>query len=54
LWNALWALKARLDIIGKLNAAVVDALADATVRQRGHDRLQIWREQQTPEALVAS
>jgi tripartite-type tricarboxylate transporter receptor subunit TctC len=43
------------DIIGKLNAAAVEALADATVRSRlvelGLDI--VPREQQTPEALGA-
>jgi tripartite-type tricarboxylate transporter receptor subunit TctC len=40
-------------VIAKLNAAVVDALADPTVRKRLADLgLQIVpREQQTPEAL---
>jgi tripartite-type tricarboxylate transporter receptor subunit TctC len=43
------------DIIGKLNAAVVDALADAAVRSRLTDLGgEIFpREQQTPEALGA-
>jgi tripartite-type tricarboxylate transporter receptor subunit TctC len=42
-------------VIAKLNAAVVDALADPTVRQRFADAgLEIPpREQQTPEALAA-
>ena len=43
------------DVIAKLNAAAVDALADANVRQRlndvGHEIPP--REQQTPEALAA-
>jgi tripartite-type tricarboxylate transporter receptor subunit TctC len=41
--------------VGKLNAAVVHALADATVRQRFADIGQeVWpRDQQTPEALAA-
>jgi tripartite-type tricarboxylate transporter receptor subunit TctC len=56
LWNALWAPKGTpRDIIGKLNTAVVDALADATVRQRmATIGFEIpAREQQTPEALAA-
>ena len=55
-WFALWAPKGTPpDVIGKLNAAVVDALADAAVRKRlgelGYDTPA--REQQTPEALRA-
>ena len=52
----LWAPKGTpRDIIGKLNTAVVDALADATVRQRmATIGFEIpAREQQTPEALAA-
>jgi tripartite-type tricarboxylate transporter receptor subunit TctC len=55
-WHGMWAPKGTpKDIIAKLNAAVVHALADPAVKQRlseqGHD---IWpREQQTPEALAA-
>ena len=43
------------DVIDKLNAAVVDALADAAVRTRLADLgVEIVpREQQTPEALAA-
>ena len=43
------------DIIGRLNAAAVEALADAAVRLRLVDLgLEIFpREQQTPEALGA-
>lgn len=55
-WCALWAPKGTLkDIIVKLNAAVVDALADSGVRQRFADMGQEIppREQQTPEALAA-
>ena len=34
-WNGLWVPKATpKEIIARLNAAVVDALADPTVRQR--------------------
>jgi tripartite-type tricarboxylate transporter receptor subunit TctC len=55
-WHALFAPKATPpDVIAKVNAAVVNALADAKVRQsfaaQGQD---IWpREQQTPQALAA-
>jgi tripartite-type tricarboxylate transporter receptor subunit TctC len=55
-WHGMWAPKGTpKDVIAKLNAAVVHALADPNVKQRladqGHD---IWpREQQTPEALAA-
>ncbi len=55
-WHALFAPKATpSDVIAKVNAAVVNALADAKVRQsfaaQGQD---IWpREQQTPQALAA-
>ena len=55
-WHALWASKGTpKDIIAKLNAAVVDALADPTVRQRLADLGQELpaREQLTPEALGA-
>ena len=53
-WTALWVPKGTPnDVIAKLNAAVVDALADPTVRQRFADAgLEIPpRDQQTPEAL---
>jgi tripartite-type tricarboxylate transporter receptor subunit TctC len=55
-WHAMWAPKGTpKEIVGRLNAAVVHALADPNVRKRlaeiGQD---IWpREQQTPEALAA-
>ncbi len=55
-WHGLWAPKGTpKEIVAKLNAAVVQALADPTVRQRFADQGQdIWpREQQTPEALLA-
>jgi tripartite-type tricarboxylate transporter receptor subunit TctC len=55
-WHGLWAPKGTpRDVIAKLNAAVVDALADATVRQRLTDLGQViaTRDQQTPEALGA-
>jgi tripartite-type tricarboxylate transporter receptor subunit TctC len=55
-WNGMWAPKGTSkEIIAKLDAAVVDALADPAVRQRltelGH--VIATREQQTPEALAA-
>jgi tripartite-type tricarboxylate transporter receptor subunit TctC len=55
-WQALWAPKGTpRDVIAKLNAAVVDALADAAVRKRLGDLglTIVPREQQTPEALAA-
>ncbi len=55
-WQAIFASKGTLKtIIGKLNAAVVDALADPVVRSRLADIGQEIppREQQTPEALAA-
>jgi tripartite-type tricarboxylate transporter receptor subunit TctC len=54
-WFALWAPKGTSkEAVGKLNAAVVEALADATVRQRMADLgLEVFpREQQSPEALA--
>jgi tripartite-type tricarboxylate transporter receptor subunit TctC len=56
LWSALWAPKGTpKDIIVKLNAALMDALADPAVRKRLADvGLEIPpREQQTPQALAA-
>ena len=56
LWHGLWAPKGTpKPIIEKLNAAVVDALADATVRGKLAELGQeIYpRERQTPEALAA-
>jgi tripartite-type tricarboxylate transporter receptor subunit TctC len=55
-WQALWAPKGTpKDVLAKLNAAVVEALADPAVRARLADLGQeIYpREQQTPEALRA-
>lgn len=56
LWNAIWAPKETPKaIIAKLNATVVDALADPAVRSRlaglGHEFFP--RDQLTPEALAA-
>jgi tripartite-type tricarboxylate transporter receptor subunit TctC len=55
-WGGLFAPKGTpKDIIGKLNAAAVEALADPTVRSRVADLGQeiFPRESQTPEALAA-
>jgi tripartite-type tricarboxylate transporter receptor subunit TctC len=55
-WHALWAPKGTpQEVIAKVNAAAVAALADSGVQQRfavqGQD---VWpRDQQTPEALAA-
>jgi tripartite-type tricarboxylate transporter receptor subunit TctC len=56
LWNGLWVPKGTpKDAIAKLNAAVGEAMADASVKQRLNDLgLEIPpRGQQTPEALAA-
>ena len=56
LWNALWVPKGTpSEVIGKLNGAVVEAMADGAVKQRLNDLgLEIPpREQQTPQALGA-
>ena len=53
-WRGLWAPKGTpKDIVAKLNAAVVEALADPAVRERlaGMGEEIPPREQQTPEAL---
>ena len=55
-WHAIWVPKTTpKPVIAKLNAAVVDALSDPTVRKRLADVGQdiFPREQQTPEALSA-
>ena len=55
-WHGLWASKGTpADVIQKLNAATVEALGDATVRQRLIDLGQelLARERLTPEALGA-
>jgi tripartite-type tricarboxylate transporter receptor subunit TctC len=55
-WHGMWLPKGTpKDIVDKLNAAVVAALADPVVVQRFKDSGQtIWpRAQQTPEALAA-
>jgi tripartite-type tricarboxylate transporter receptor subunit TctC len=56
MWFAFWAPKGTpKEVIGKLNSAVVEALANPTVRQRIADLgLEIFpRDQQTPDALRA-
>jgi len=56
IWHAIWAPKGTpKDIVAKLNAAVMQALADPGVARRFADLGQdIWpREQQTPAALEA-
>src|SRR5262249_24729594 len=54
IWSGMWAPKGTpKDVVAKLNAAVVDALAHPTVRQQLADLGQEVppRGQQTPEAL---
>jgi tripartite-type tricarboxylate transporter receptor subunit TctC len=55
-WNGIWTTKGTpKDVVAKLNAAIVDTLADPAVRKRlidiGH--VIATREEQTPEALAA-
>ena len=55
-WSGMWAPKRTpKTVIAKLNAAIIDALADPGVRSRLADIGQeiFPREQQTPEALRA-
>ena len=55
-WHALWAPKGTpKDIVAKLNAAAVAALADPVTRKRLSDFAQTIfpRAQQTPQALYA-
>jgi len=55
-WNALFAPKGTpRDVVGRLNAAAVDALAEPGVRQRLADLGQqiVSRGEQTPQALAA-
>ena len=55
-WHGLWAPKGTpKDVIASLHAAIVETLADPSVRQRLTDLGQgLWpRDKQTPEALAA-
>jgi tripartite-type tricarboxylate transporter receptor subunit TctC len=56
LWHGMWAPKGTpKDVVGKLNAAVVNALADPAVQKRYAEQGQEIpsREQQTPEGFAA-
>jgi tripartite-type tricarboxylate transporter receptor subunit TctC len=55
-WHGLWVPKGTpQDVIGKLNAAVVDTLADPSVHKRLTDLGLViaTHEEQTPQALAA-
>jgi tripartite-type tricarboxylate transporter receptor subunit TctC len=55
-WHAMWAPRATpADLIAKLNAAIVQTLADPTVQKRFADQGQELppQDQRTPEALAA-
>jgi tripartite-type tricarboxylate transporter receptor subunit TctC len=55
-WHAFWAPKGTpKEIVNRLNAALVETLADPAVQKRLQDLGQelFAREQQTPEALRA-
>jgi tripartite-type tricarboxylate transporter receptor subunit TctC len=56
IWHGLWAPRGTpKEIVAKLNAAVIDALADPAVRHRFAEISQeiVPREQQNPQALAA-
>jgi tripartite-type tricarboxylate transporter receptor subunit TctC len=56
IWHGIWVPRATpKDVVARLNAAIVESLADPAVRQRLADLGQELppRDQQTPEALAA-
>jgi tripartite-type tricarboxylate transporter receptor subunit TctC len=56
LWHGMWAPKGTpKEVLAKLNAAVVNALADPAVQKRFADQGQeiAPREQQTPDGFAA-